>query len=126
MEFMDKLRVRVPNSEDMRLIRSWYPDRTELDFTDTVGNAIIVKAGEILGYGGIKLWSEAMIAMNPELSRITRARVYSRLLEVGKRFCLESHLNRLHASPDSAGYGEILKKLGFIEATQPVLALEIH
>jgi N-acetylglutamate synthase-like GNAT family acetyltransferase len=125
MEFMDKLHIRVPNTVEMELIKSWFPEREELSFSNIVDDAILLRNGEIVGYGGLKVWSEAMMALNPEISQLTKARIYKQLMLMAVRSCQYRNLGRLHASPNSNEFKEILKKFGFTEALQPILALEV-
>lgn len=125
MESMDKFSIRSPNAAEMHLISSWYPERDEININNVIQDAVLLKDGEIVGWGGIKIWAEAVIALNPRYSNFTKMHAIRDLAAIAMDYCKRKKLGRLHVGVDSVEYGEILKKFGFMEQIKPHLALEI-
>ena len=114
MGSMDKINIKPLTQLDLEVIQAWDPTR-KFDF-EGLADAAVAKtdAGIIVGFGGIKIFAEAVVALNPTISVISKSYAYKLLFRLAVGACLHRGIQYLHAFiKPNISYGKILKKLGF-------------
>ncbi len=82
-----------------------------------IRGSLIDNSGNVIGAGFIKLTSEAIIILDPALSKLSKATAIYKLFEVAKKAMLSKGIDGTHVFPDSELYARFLKKrLGFVDA----------
>ncbi len=82
-----------------------------------IRGSLIDNSGNVIGAGFIKLTSEAIIILDPTLSKLSKATAIYKLFEAAKKAMLSKGIDGTHVFPDSELYARFLKKrLGFVDA----------
>lgn len=118
--------IRPPKPEEFTKILSLDPSRAaELALShDIFGHTVVVEDDEIVGYGVVKLFAEAIIVIDDAQSNFKKAKIIKQLADLAVGQCSHLGLKRLYAFTDDEAYAEqLVQHYSFNKITAKSLVL---
>ncbi len=80
--------------------------------SNIVVNSTLVNTdtGQIIGYGAVKLFAEAIVLLDPDLSHKDKALAIKAAMETAIRYCKDAGLEYLYLISNLDGFTQVLRK----------------
>lgn len=120
--------IRAATAEDLEAIHKLAPERIHELRPDesTLVSLVALKDEEIVAYGAVKVFAEAVFAVNQSASKFTRASVVKKLFDVGVGQCRRLHVEELHTFTGDPEFQKFLESYGFVAVPEKALSLRLR
>lgn len=125
------MELRSPTKEDFAKVIDIYRKNYSYHFDPFTPNSIIddavaVKGDEIIGYGMVKVFAEAVFLANPKTLRIERSKALKALMELAEEKTKKANIRELYTFTSIKPFKNILKEqFGFSEIMSPALVKDL-
>ena len=120
--------VRPATAEDIVELRKIAPDRVEevRPSLNTLGSISVLKDDELIAYGALNVFAEAVLVVRPETTEFARVKAIRSLLNMATDACRQLSIAELHTFTKDERFAKFLEMYGFKTISEKALSLTLR